>query len=1052
MKPIYVKMSAFGSYAGEEVVDFKEVNHGIFLITGDTGAGKTTIFDAITYALYDRTSGGKRDGEMMRSQYAKDDIKTYVELKFCYREENYTVIRSPRQERSSKRKNKDGEITKTMDAPSVELIMPDGVPYRGKIKETNQKIVDIIGLDVDQFTQIAMIAQGDFLKLLHAPSKDRKEIFTKIFNTRIYWRIEEELKNRSKQIYGKLEDNRKDILREMESIRCIEDSALKEQWDGTPHFLESDPERLLELMRRIINEAKGKETEILGRVREVRSETSRVVLELQQAEGMNRLLTELEKGRSLQKQLQLRVDEMNSARVKLEFARKALTVKAKEKAFYDKQKEYNACLLRIEELKEWIGQYEPILAKRLQEREEAEQAYKNRGPQLGTRISKINEFLPKFVEYENKCRELEGLSMSLGSAQKGLEELLTELRKSTELQKSLQEELLTLKPVAEELTILLPSVNKLAEQKSDLEKLLIDIRELGGRRNEYLLKELELKAAQEKAEERTKAYERSYRQFIEEQAVILAHELEDGCPCPVCGSTSHPKKAEFTDAKISQQALEAIKQEKEVADEELLRIREALHRGQQSYESKKTLVEHEGRRIISPDFDAETATQEDINTSIQNCIIAHNEETAKKENAIAAKEKIKHNDEVLLRVQGEQKDYAERKENAERKLKEIEINFAALQKEQILLKSDLSYESQAAAQEELSAAKEQLAALESSREDTARKYQVILEEMITAKGKLKSEEDNLARLQLEKDYLWEGFDQELRLQGFAHVEGYHASLLQPDYMEELELVLQEYHRSVIENENSIKHFEEQTQGKEKVDTSILEARKAELAEVGAKLEENNMQVYSIRSGNELILENVITFFALRQRFKEEYTLINRLEATAIGKVGPKRLNFQTYIQRRYFNSILKEANKRLYTMSNGQFILKCREMEELANQGEVGLDLDVYSMVNDQIRDVKTLSGGESFMAALAMALGMADIIQNTAGSIHIDTMFIDEGFGSLSDETRMQAIQVLGTLSEGKRLVGIISHVSELKAMINTKLLVSKTDKGSKVRWDFGD
>ncbi|MDF2486865.1 MAG: hypothetical protein K0R46_3033, partial [Herbinix sp.] len=141
-----------------------------------------------------------------------------------------------------------------------------------------------------------------------------------------------------------------------------------------------------------------------------------------------------------------------------------------------------------------------------------------------------------------------------------------------------------------------------------------------------------------------------------------------------------------------------------------------------------------------------------------------------------------------------------------------------------------------------------------------------------------------------------------------------------------------------------------------------------------------------------------------------------------------------------------------YTMSNGQFILKCRGVEDLSNQGEVGLDLDVYSMVNDQIRDVKTLSGGESFMAALAMALGMADIIQNSAGSIHIDTMFIDEGFGSLSDETRTQAINVLNELSEGKRLVGIISHVSELKAQIGTKLLVTKTDKGSKARWDIGD
>ena len=237
MKPVYIKMSAFGSYAGEETVDFTDVNHGIFLITGDTGAGKTTIFDAITYALYDGTSGGKRDGEMMRSQYANEDTCTYVELKFIYNGETYTIIRTPRQSRRTRKKNKDGEYTMTVEQPSVELIMSDGIPYKGKIKETNQKIIDIVGLDVNQFTQIAMIAQGDFLKLLHAPSKERKEIFAKIFNTSIYWRIEEELKARAKAMYGKLEDNRKDIVREMEDVQCIKESIFSEQWAAMPRFL-----------------------------------------------------------------------------------------------------------------------------------------------------------------------------------------------------------------------------------------------------------------------------------------------------------------------------------------------------------------------------------------------------------------------------------------------------------------------------------------------------------------------------------------------------------------------------------------------------------------------------------------------------------------------------------------------------------------------------------------------------------------------------------------------------------------------------------------------
>ncbi|MDF2906902.1 MAG: hypothetical protein K0R34_2223 [Herbinix sp.] len=1052
MKPIYVKMSAFGSYAGEEIVDFTDVNHGIFLITGDTGAGKTTIFDAITYALYDQTSGGKRDGEMMRSQYANEDTRSFVELKFIYNGDIYTVIRSPRQERISKRKNKDGELTKTIDAPNVELIMPDGMPFRGKIKETNQKIIDIIGLDVNQFTQIAMIAQGDFLKLLHAPSKERKEIFAKIFNTRIYWRIEEELKDRSKQIYGKLEDNRKDILREMENIRCVWDSALEEQWSATPHFLESDSDMQITLIRQMIEEAKAKEKEISGLIQENRNELSRMMLELQQAEGINQLFSALEKARNLQEQLKLRAEEMNSVKSKLDAARKALIVEAKEKAYLDKQKEYVACIRRIEEVKEWIDQKQPLLEELLRTSEEAEIAYKNKSPELGSKISKINEFLPKFLEYESKCKEYELLSKDCDFARKKLEEVLVGIRKSIEQQKALQEEQQVLKLSAEELMVLLPSVEKLTERKVGLENLLVGIRELMKIILECSQKELDYKTAVENAEEKAKNYEISYQRFIEGQAVILAHELKEGCPCPVCGSTMHPMIAEVSTITVTQKELEHAKTAKEVADQEMLKKKDAFHRVSQSYESKKALAEHEGRRVITPDFSVETTTEDDILNVLKECTTNLSTETAKKEKANADKEKLIRNDEKLQTLMQEFEAYTLQKESEELVLKEREKNLAIAETERNVMRSNLSYESAAAAREELSAAQEQITSLETEKENTAKTYLALLERMNNTKGKMKTEEESLARLQGEMNTLKEIFDHELLLQGFLNMEVYHVSLLTVSVMEALDINLQEYNRAVIENENSMKHYAEQTYGKEKADTASLEAKKAELVDAGAKLDEANKQVYGIRSGNERILENVITLYELRRKSKEEHAIISRLEATATGKAGPKRLNFQTYIQRRYFNSILREANKRLYIMTNGQFLLKCRDVEDLSNQGEVGLDLDVYSIVNDQIRDVKTLSGGESFMSALAMALGMADIIQNCAGSIHIDTMFIDEGFGSLSDETRMQAINVLNELSEGKRLVGIISHVSELKAQIDTKLNVTKTDKGSKVRWDIGD
>lgn len=1050
MKPIYVKMSAFGSYAGEVTVDFTALDHGIFLITGDTGAGKTTIFDAITYALYDKTSGGKRDGEMMRSQFADEDVRTFVEFKFIYKGACYIITRYPRQERISKKRNKDGEYTRTIDQASVELIMPDGMPYRGKIKEINQKVEEIIGLDVNQFTQIAMIAQGDFLKLLHAASKERKEIFAKIFDTEIYRRIEDELRVLAKEINAKLEDNRKDIIREMDNVQCIEGSVFTDEWEHTSGFLESNQEAQLILVRKIIAEAIQTENELNERLAEHQDKLNLVITELKQADEINKLFDALLQLQANKEELDAKKAEMELINNKIRRAKKAAVIVPKEQVFLSRQQELEKCRLRISSIKKWLNENKELLQSRKKDSEAKEAEYKSMNPILASSISKINELLPKFEKLEELSAKLELCKKEEQTAMAGHEQITEKIKNESQSQEQLVKEQAELRIEADKLLSISQAVDRMTEKKASLDKLMVSIQTLQKYLDEYNLKIKEAQETEAVVNRLTEDYEVFYQSFIEGQAAILAHELKEGCPCPVCGSEIHPMPAALSSSSISQAELQKAKNDKDNALRELEKKKDAMQQAKQQYDKQKTIADIEGSRSISPDFDAKAITADELKAALVECSKQLENETNKKKKSEAARETFDKNEAKLKQLGESLENLRLQKEENAQTLKVAELKAAGLAADIKNLQASLIYDSKDTAQKELTAARDQMQQLELAMTSSAKSYQQLLEESNKQEGNLKAEEATSVRISDELLLLEQAFNNEIKEQGFVDKDSYHESIIPAAELSGMENTYQQYREELIRIENSLKHCLEQTKGKTRIQTDSLEEKRAGLEAVKVQLEERSKTVYGIRSRNETILKRVEEHTEIRQKLKKEFSVINRLEATATGKAGQKRLNFQTYIQRKYFNSILNEANKRLIVMSNGQFILKCRDIEDLSNQGEVGLDLDVYSLVNDQSRDVKTLSGGESFMAALAMALGMGDIIQNTAGSIHIDTMFIDEGFGSLSDETRRQAINILHGLSDGKRLVGIISHVTELKAQIGTKLLVTKTDKGSRVKWEL--
>ncbi len=1093
MKPVFLKMSAFGSYAGVETIDLAKVDQGVFLITGDTGAGKTTIFDGITFALYGESSGGKRDGEMMRSQYASEETPTFVELAFWHRGGSYRVIRSPRQRRLSKRRNKEGAFTLVEEPPKVELFLSDGRVFPGKAKETDQKIVEILGLDKAQFTQTAMLAQGDFLKLLHAPSKERKEIFAKIFDTRIYGRIGEELRIRTKALSSQLEEGKRRLERELEDVRCIPESLLAPGWAEEGHFSESDEgmESVLRMIGEIVEEAAQKEKALSTALKANGVEQRQLELSLSQAREREALFGQLEQARMQYAALESQKEQMEALREEGEAAARAASVRPKEELWQAGQKGWQQCQSKIAHLEEWLLENEPALKERGRRREEAESAFRRQGPVLMADMERIRGDLERYQELEEKKKALKKLEEEREEARASQLAAVKELEGCEERRQELERLLEEEKSCAAKLPVLEQEIERLKEQEKSLRRLSADLKELEKLRGQAEKEQEAYGRLQTDAQELESEYERLYSLFLEGQAGSLAAALREGEPCPVCGSCHHPAPAQIQDILVERKGLDEAKgksrQAAKAAQESYNRLQElkAAHGG------KRELTEHEGQRLFgewgqdqepgkteapvgsgqkpgaagapvgsgqepgaaekagvtgwTPD-----ALKEAGRRAWPDCQAKLEARMAEQKRALEAGQRLEEYQKEKAALERRQERVVRQREEAEARQKQAELSCVEAGSSLRVLEQSLPYPQKTQAMKALGEAKAQKEALEQAAQKESQAYQMLEAQVADRKGRLTAHRQDEERLARENGQLEEAFVQELSRRGFSCREAYQAAWRPEERRREAERVYQDYRDARMQSRERLTHCLAQTEGKERIQAEGFQKRLAQVQKEQERLELESRKIFGIRSRDAELAERCGRLWEARKKVRADYETMKRLDDTANGRISQRHLDLQTYIQRSYFAMILQQANKRLATMAAGQFLLQCRELEDLGSQGEVGLDLDVYSLVNDQTRDVKTLSGGESFIAALAMALGMADIIQSQAGSIRIDTMFIDEGFGSLSEETRSQAIRILMELSEGRRLVGIISHVTELKAQIDRKLVVKKGKKGSYTEWEI--
>lgn len=928
MKPLKLTMSAFGSYAGKNVIDFTGQQQGIFLITGDTGAGKTTIFDAITYALYNQTSGGERNGNMMRSQYARPETETYVELEFLYRGQTYRVRRNPDYKITKTLKN--GKIREQKVPHSVELTMPDGTVFPEKKNATDAKIIEILGLTADQFSQIVMIAQGDFLKLLYTKSDERKMIFSKLFRTDIYWKIQENLRRKSMEMDERIQEN--DRAFEQEKSRII----------PLPESEELPLDELVERLRERLKDALKEQNLRRANVEELNKKITKY-------EEINKLFRSLEKIRQTGKELEARQAESKERRQQIENARKADKVLVAEQQNLRQQQEVEQSAQAIAKMTETLANDQEMFESLKTQLQESEAKQKREAADIQKKMLALEQSFPSYEALQNARSEEQ-------QAKKVWEDLGKTSEESFHKKEA--------------------GIAALKEQQKQQEQVV-----------EQTKKNWEQTSLG--ASESAKHYEHMYEAFLKEQAGILAENLSAGCPCPVCGSTVHPDPAKLSDHAVTELEVEQAKKTRAAAEEK--------------------------RDLAYAAFEAEKTEKQKLAQAVEK----------------------------------EEADFVLAQTIAKQQRKEAEQNYVSLQKIAEQIREKLVYPSFAEAKKQYAAMQKALAAAEQEIERKRQKVSELAEAMNTLKGQKLAEEENQKTAKklaakTEKEYA-----KLLEKSGFVSEETYHLAILPERSRSKLEREEKEYESQCLRQQSEQKLLEKQVSGKTYTDTTELNEQLKAEKQALKEAEKTYMELHTAYENDRSVLQNCAVYLEKGKKLESEDQVIKSLSKTANGRLsGSAKIDFETYIQRQYFKQIIHEANKRLLTMSNHQFILKLKEEANTGRKTNEGLDLSVYSLVTDSERDVKTLSGGESFLAALAMALGLSDIVERSAGAIHPDMMFIDEGFGSLDAQSRQQAIEVLGELAGDSRMVGIISHVTELKEQIDRKLVVSRTDKGSRAVW----
>ena len=944
MRPEKLTISAFGPYADRTEIDFSRLgDSGLYLITGDTGAGKTTIFDAITFALYGQASGQVRDSAMFRSKYADTATETFVELVFSYQGKKYQVFRSPEYMAPKKR-----GTGLTLRKAEAQLIYPDERQPVTKARDVTRAIEELLGLDYEQFTQIAMIAQGDFQKLLLAGTVQRGEIFRQIFHTGIYQQVQLKLKDAARSRYKEYDEMRRSIAQYLDGVklRQREGTEAEEFAELKKGKFEGKLERSLEILKSFIDQGEKRESELLKQEQELD-----------------------QKIRTMENMLHLSAQKRNLEQKK-DLARKQLE------------------------------QLLPDLEKASGEAEKYKDA-DQKCEALGILIREKQEQLKKYQVLEQLKKELDEIRMQLKKCRAGQEANIRQEQQLHKDMEQLKKERSLLENSQLDLQKAITEKEKRTQRKSELNGLETGMREFKDLYEATKEQQKKYQAAYEKAQQQSEYYQQIFHSFLDAQAGILAQELKENEPCPVCGSLSHPhprmisKGRTVTQEILDNEKIKLDKLEKISADQSL----EAGKLKERSNASWKQIVS--GAEELLEEFqefrkEAKNGNGQagDFRTVWKQMILMINREKEQCENLLTESDrKIR-----------------EAEENTKRK-KKVEKLLENLEKEKDML------------QEKKNSCDREQTGLTTKASENEKQQ------------KNAAEEIRQAHPEAGKEVL----EKEIREKQQEYID-------LKENSRKMKETLERFQAEKARITSTIKTLEEQQKEIGEIREDEIREQYTESTMQKTELAEKRKELFSIQSGNLEIFRKVQKRKEEMTKAEAEYVWMKNLSDTANGNLnGKAKIELETYIQMAYFDRILRRANVRLMTMSSGQYELKRQEQSENRKE-KAGLDLNVIDHYNGTERSVKTLSGGESFQASLSLALGLSDEIQASAGGIRLDSMFVDEGFGSLDEEALSQAVKALSSLADGHRMVGIISHVAELKDRIENKIIVTKQCSGKGV------